>query len=499
MTPLIRKNIRLLGIGKPLLLLIGCFLFSLSSRSGAVLSFEQHLLSATTDHYYLTFFLLPLLLLSCFALAEDDPSYVVFRFGSYHRYFFRKWISLCVLPAILVLVQLAAILLSGLGLSGGNTWSLPVGSLETELFEALSQVFSSPLTALAGSTGYLFLGIWLISGLCMWLAHFAGHKWAVRIMVAFYVLSILWVKLPAVQALPVTSFNHLLIFHHNLGIPYRWGVTGITVALLVLFLIGTIRFPMKTKQRTGLQRRGIQTYYQKALFQKQNLVILCGVVLGMTVYKGLSNPYLTSGQEWVYHLFSGHGTGLFHILAFLEMLLVNTAPLYLIAVFAEASISEQSIFVSIRSNSRKEMFHGILRTVIKFTAIYSVLWFLSGLMGGLIFADTMDLSAIRFLVECVVFKFLDILLQAFVMLLCYLLTKQITSGFVTILACNFLCVIPQKWVQYLPFGLSGTTRVDWISFGVGIPAGMAAMALIGCLVVTLSLLELLGSKKLIRR
>ena len=181
------------------------------------------------------------------------------------------------------------------------------------------------------------------------------------------------------------------------------------------------------------------------------------------------------------------------------MLLVNTAPLYLIAVFAEASVSEQSIFVSVRSNSRKEMFHGILRTVIKFIAIYPVLWFLAGLMGGLIFADRMDLIAIQFLVECVAFKFLDILLQTLVMLFCYLLTRQITVGFLAILAGNFLCVIPQNWVHYLPFGLSGTVRVDWDSFGMGIPAGTAMMILIGCLAVTLSLLELLGSKNLLGR
>ena len=86
-----------------------------------------------------------------------------------------------------------------------------------------------------------------------------------------------------------------------------------------------------------------------------------------------------------------------------------------------------------------------------------------------------------------------------VTLFCYLLTKQITVGFLAILAGNFLCVIPQNWVHYLPFGLSGTVRVDWDSFGMGIPAGMAMMILIGCLAVTLSLLELLGSKNLLGR
>ncbi len=230
MIPLMRKNIRFLGIGKLVLLFTVCFLFSLSLRSGTVLSFEQHLLSAAADHYYLTFFLLPLILLSCFALAEDDPPYVIFRFGSYHRYFFRKWTSLCVLPAILVSVQLAATILSGVGLSGGNTWRLPAGSLDERLFQELSRVFSSPLTAFAGVTGYLFLGIWLIAGLCMWLTHFAGHKWAVWIMVSLHVLSIFGVKVPIVHALPVTALNHLLIFHHNLESPTRWLVTGSTTA-----------------------------------------------------------------------------------------------------------------------------------------------------------------------------------------------------------------------------------------------------------------------------
>lgn len=276
MIPLIRKNIRLLGIGKNLLLFIGCFLFSFSSRGGTVLSFEQHLLSGTTEHYYLIFFLMPLVLLSCLPLAEDDPPYVIFRFGSYRHYFIRKWISLGVLPAILVLVQLAAILLSGVGLPMENTWRLPDGSLEAELFEALSQVFSSPLTAFAGCIGYLFLGIWLISGLCIWLAHFAGHKHSVRIVVGLYVLSILWVKVPGIHAFPITGLNHLLIFHHNLGIPHRWLVTGITAALLALFLIGSVCFPSKRKLLGKSQkRRGVQAYYQRALFQKQNYAVLC--------------------------------------------------------------------------------------------------------------------------------------------------------------------------------------------------------------------------------
>ena len=420
---------------------------------------------------------------------------MILRFRNYQRYFFKKWAGCCVLSAFLVLVQLTAILLSGLGLSRENTWMLPAGSPETELFEVLSQMFSSPLTAFAGCTGYLFLGIWLISGLCMWLTHFAGHRWTVRILVSLYILSILWIKIPLFHVLPVTGLNHLVIFHHNLGSPTRWITTGITVALLLLCLVGIVRFPMKTGRMNGVQRRGVQAYYQRALIQKRNLTILCTVVLGMIVYKGLGNPSPISGREWVYHLFSGHGTGTFRLLAFLELLLVNTAPLYLIAVFIEASIREQSIFVAIRARSRTEIFHGILRTVMQFTAIYAALWFLLGVVGGLFFVDALKADSIPFLLGCAGLKFLDILVQALVMLLCYLLTKQITVGFLVTLAGNLLCALPQKWAAYLLFGLSSSVRVDWLSLGLGIPVWTAGGLLSVFLAVLLVLLELLGSKK----
>ena len=129
-----------------------------------------------------------------------------------------------------------------------NTWRLPDGSLEAahgwRAVKREGGVFSGQLIVVFQQM--LCRKGWLISGLCMWLAHFAGHKHSVRIVVGLYVLSILWVKVPGIHAFPITGLNHLLILHHNLGIPHRWLVTGITAALLALFLIGSFCFPSKT-------------------------------------------------------------------------------------------------------------------------------------------------------------------------------------------------------------------------------------------------------------
>ena len=93
MAALSKKNFRLWGYGKVFVLFAGCLLFSVSGRLNEGIYFEQHILSAVSDHYYLTCFLLPVLLLSCFSFLEDDGENVILRFQSYHSYFYRKWLG----------------------------------------------------------------------------------------------------------------------------------------------------------------------------------------------------------------------------------------------------------------------------------------------------------------------------------------------------------------------------------------------------------------------
>lgn len=80
MIALIRKNLRLWGYGKSLALFTGCILFSISGRLNGGIAYERHILSAVSDHYYLTYFVLPIVLLSCFSFIDDDGEPVILRF-----------------------------------------------------------------------------------------------------------------------------------------------------------------------------------------------------------------------------------------------------------------------------------------------------------------------------------------------------------------------------------------------------------------------------------
>lgn len=474
MTALLKKNLRAWGYGKALALFAGCLIFGISGRLNGGISYEQHLLSVVSDHYYLTYFMLPLVLLSCFSFLADDGEPVILRFHSYHAYFLQKWAGVGVIALLLVGVQSLAILLSGAGLPPGNHWTLSAGAANAELFSVLRQYFGTPAQAFAACTLYQFCGSWMLCGVCMWIGHFGGRKWPVRILAALYVLAAVWIKLPLVQDLPLTGFNHLLILHHNLTGHSRFAVTGITVLALLMCIVVSVRFAWRGKLPCRQARgRGIAAYYLRGLLTRRSLLILCAVVLGICVYKRAASPGLESGGEWIAVLFAGHGTGGFRVLSFLEMLIVNGAPLYLLAAFTSRTVIGQSLFVAVRTRGRRALLCGILSAGVSFLTVYALLWLAGGMLGATGVGRGADGPMYRLLFYAVLLKWLDTLVQYLVMLCIVMWSRQVTIGFLALLAGNLLCIVPQRWTSCLPFGLSSLSRIAGLQPGVGIPAAAA--------------------------
>lgn len=475
-----------------------CLIFSIGNRSGTDLTYEQHILSAATDHYYMTYFLLPMVLFCCYTFIEDDAEIVISRFGSYFSYFTRKWMGTGLVAGSIVLSQSIAILLSGIGLVWNNTWLLHKGALETDLFSVLCRFFSAPAEALFAVLIFEFMGIWIVSGISMWICHFTGQKWTVRILVVLYVFSALWIKISAVQHLPLTGLNHLLILHHNFTTPWRFWVTVSTVVLLILILLLTVRLFWRNKFRDiSIKRHGIRNYYLRQLFTKKNIIILLAVVTGITLYKGLQNPFVSSGEEWVYFLFLGHGAGYFQIFPFLELLITGGTPLYLLAAFIEKAVSGQSLFIPIRLKNRRELMAAIIRIGICFILFYSALWGTAGLLSCFGFGYALTKESVQVLINAVFMKGLDIFLQYLLMIVLYIFTKQVTVGFLALVGANFLCILPQNISAFLPFGLSSMARISILSSYPGIEAVVADSVFLTGILLLLCWLLLTGQKRLL--
>lgn len=479
MTALIRKNFNLLSRGKILLLFCGCLLFSLAGRTGTSLSFEQHILCAVSDHYYVLYFMLPITLFTLFTFLEDDSEIVIGRFRSYAGYFLAKWGSMGVITVCLVTVQTTAVLLSGIGCSIQNDWRLPSGALAFELFEKLRVYFISPRVAFLILTGYQWLGSWLIAGILMWICHFMKSRMTLYITMLLYVFSVLWIKVPVLRLFPIAGFNHFMILHHNLTSPYRLLLTVVTGVLLTGILILTVKYCWRSRGITLPKKwRGLTPYYLRTIFLLKNLIIIGVVIAGMTMYKSLENSGIISADEWVNNLFSGHGCGYFHPLSFLEMLIVNGVPLYLLSSFIEKTINDQSLFIPIRVKSRTRLMKSSLLAGFVFLAVYGLLWGVAAVFAGYVQGSIFDTGTMFYLLEVVLLKLLDCFFQYLVVMVLYCCTKQVTVGFVVLVAGNMLCMLPEYISRFLPFGASSVARfygVTGNAVSVGLTIGYFAV------------------------
>lgn len=498
MKAFIRKNMQPAALGKLSGLLLGSLLCGAGTRVGAALTLEQHMLSVVSDHYYLTFFMLPLVLLIIFPLMEEDGASVLVRFSSYYAYFCARWLVAGLTALLILLAQTAGIVLSAAGLPSGNVWTLPPVNTNAELFSALQGCFKGPLQACMAYTVFQFAGIWFLAGLCMWIGHFAGRKGAAKILMFLYAETVLWMKIPVLQEIPATGLNHLLIFHHNLANGSRPVITAVTVVLLLTVMLFTVRRLWHLHFNIAVPRLGgLFSYYMKELAGRKNMLILWAAVLGMVLCKGLKNPYLENGEEWIVFLFGGHGTGCFQMLAFLELLIVNGAALYLLAVFVEKSVSGCSLFLQVRAGGRKDILKEILNSGICFLLLYCLAWGAGGGAGAYFLGYTLGGNAGKYLIGSIVLKFFDLLLQYMVMLAVYLYTKQITAGFLAVIAGNLLCIIPWPGAAYLPFGLSGLSRIAWVNSDTGISVFLASFILAALTLLMLLWLLKFGYRKLL--
>lgn len=459
MAIMIRKNLYLVGKGKLITLFLGSLLYGMSERVAASLTYEQHILSVITDHYYLIYLIIPLYLFICFTVIEDDSEVVIMRYGSYSRYFLSKSASIAVISMIFIGILLIAIFVTGIGLPFENEWMLSEGAIQRELFAILSGYFTSPLSCMVVSTFYMFLGLCVSGIFCMWIAHFLPKSWTIKLVMGLYIFTAVVIKIPVLQSLPMTGFNYWIIFHHNLLGENRLLITVVTTIVLIIVILYTVKRHWNWQFSIQLNKKiGLTPYYCREALTKKNLLILTVVLSVLAIWKYLQNPNVIVADDWIIRLFAGHGIGQFHLISFLEMLLSNGLPIYLLAVFIERVTSNHSIFVTIRLKKRFEIIKGILQTSFIFMAFYGLLLLAIPVLGILSLNLQISTQTISLLFFCVGLKLLDITIQYLLIMVIYSVTKEITIGFLVMIGINLLCILPEAISAYLPFGCSSLAR-----------------------------------------
>ena len=482
------------GPGKLFLFAGLSLLFGLSERMSAQTPLPVHLLAVLNDQYYFVFAVLPVFLFLCAGVMEDDTLLVLTRYGTYGRYFFRKWRALSAVAAWLWLGQMAALLLSGLGLPAAGSWPGALGGQWQEVFALLRGYFPSIWAAILCCAGQMLLGYWLIGLTALCLGHFCSRSLAVKLLMGLYLFAVLWIKLPVMSRPPfmfLTGFNHWVFLLHDLAQPWRLPLTAATTAALTAGMVWLVT--RKWRWRPSVSRRGgrgLASYYRRVLFTGGNGLILAGLVFLVAAWTWIAGGAPEDGTDWLVRLFAGHGTGYFSPMGLMTLLTVELLPLWPLAAFCARAAGERSAFLTVRLRRRTELLGALLHTGLLWLLLYGGLLALAAVMPPLLLDISPDVALAA---AAVGLKCLDVAFQFLLILSALCVTGQAAAGFVAAVLLHVLCVLPIPW---LPAGLSSLARLDLAQTGGTVPGGAAAVLLAGLSIALLLWLYSRGVRRL---
>ena len=462
MKTLIKLDLNKLISNKLLFLLFGLTIFSMDERITQTLSSQQFILYIFTEHYYLTYLMMPIFMLSIYSSLDDDMEYILIRSTSYWNYFKGKLAVYGIFSFMFVIAQFVVAFIMSIGLRSDNNFNVP-NNPSYELFGYYSQHFSSVTQAIFINCIYMIAGLFIVSIAFFTINNFFNKKVSTKIIIIAYILMIFGLKIDKVNNLPIVFIDNYIIFHRNFGYDLKLfiNILTMTTVLIVVCILNKKYWNKKLKIKDI--RKNKISYYKRLLFSRYNIAMICSVLILMSFWGLLKgNSSFESMNDYLVNLFVGHPVNNIRIIEFLEMLVLNTTPIYIIAIFLEQESSERSLFINIRFGKGIKWMNSILKTSMLFVVSYVLLNIAIPIAIGIFNNIPITSQVIQLSTNIFIIKVLDLSLQVLVLILLYSLSKNMTLSFLSLLLLNSLCFLPFKWCLYLPFGISSLSRFKYI-------------------------------------
>lgn len=498
MKAILRRERELFFTGKILFLIFGCVLFNLSERQTTSLSYVGFVLYMLSEHYYITYFMVPVFLLVVYKSLEDEVDYVWIRSRYYWKYFWTKGLAFSLNIVGFVLVQMVVIILVGIGLSTESSFTV---SSTDEVIQVYAEHFTFPITAIIAASVYMVIGLTVMSIVFLVVHHFFGKRTVSIVMISLYALMTFGLKIPGLNEVPFLFMNNYILLFYNFSSEYSLVISFLSMVLILVITMILVKFYW-TKQmnfRFELKVKGITFYYARYLFTKRHVLILVAIIILICVRKLLNITTFpeATANDFFTSLFYGHGVDEFYMIGFLEMLISNGVPLYLFAIFIERIHRDESLGLTIRLRSKQNWAKVVLRIATVFIAIYIGLivgiGFIFVLMQGLPIDEVFGLVG-----RASILKFLDISYQLLFFILLFIWKRNVTVSFLIVLGTNAVSLLPMSWVIYFPTGLSSLARNSEVIGNDGVSFGISAWIIAICVLVQWAYIKYKGYKKVLR-
>ena len=309
MKTLIKLELNKLTSNKLLFLLFGLTIFSMDERITQTLSSQQFILYIFTEHYYLTYLMMPIFMLSIYSSLGDDMEYILIRSTSYWNYFKGKLAVYGIFSFVFVIAQFVVAFIMSIGLRSDNSFNVP-NNPSYELFEYYSQHFSSVTQAIFINCIYMIAGLFIVSIAFFTINNFFNKKVSTKIIIIAYILMIFGLKIDKVNNLPILFIDNYIIFHRNFSYDLKLFINILTmIAVFIVACILNKKYWNKKLKIKDIRKNKIEagSYYKRLLFSRYNIVIICSVLILMSFWGILKvNRSFESMNNYLVTLFVGH-------------------------------------------------------------------------------------------------------------------------------------------------------------------------------------------------
>lgn len=460
----VKRSIRRIELKYLAFLSIGCLLFFVSDIQNSQLSREQFLLQMLTEHYYITYFMIPLFLIMLLKQMEKEQIVVVIRYDSYWRYFKQRVLEQAVFVGIFMSVQLSVMVAMTLILPANNTFISKqlMTDMRYEVLNEYARHFDSPLLAIFIGCIYMGIGLLVIAVTIVWIEHFFETKAASKIVITMYLFIVIGLKFPFMSNLPFLCMDNYVVFHRNFYYQGKLVTNLISIMILGFLIYRSVKYAWHCKPSFQIKSKiGITQYYSKLLFSKRNVMSIIGIGILLSSWLSLQLTGETMiVSEYFQGLFAGIVPGNRNIILTIFSLVITFTPIYIIMQFLEREGSNQGIVSTIRLNKTCIWYHAIRKSVMKFLLLYVLLITSIGLIVMVIvggewkgFADIREIMAFSTV------KYLDLVFQFFFLFALYCYFRHVTIAFCIGISFNLISLLPLRGILLNPVGLFDIGRI----------------------------------------
>lgn len=444
--------------------------YNLSILEGTNCSVLEYALLAISDHYYTVFFLLLIYSIIIRNLNKEKNMSIVLRAGRHYSYYVSKLIAVAIFNVSLIFFHvMVAIIIASFKYCWNNQFSFAIDSifLVSDVSMVFHNSFSSPLTALICVCLYLAMGLLLYAGGVILCSHFFSEKIVVLTEIVVYLLVITTLNRNIDALVPHFFLLNYMILHRAIG----YNIVSISIFIFII-IIGILLI-IANRQR----HRILQLAFRKALLPLRsfgeiltykNIAILVMVIFVLSVLNIIKyKSEVGSALGYVITNFIGYGLGYLNIVDFLQLIITNGLPVYILAMYFGDKMSMRNV-VMIRFQRRSRWFSDIqfsMLFVVLFQMILICLFtFLVssvGIFGTMLeYGDELNIylkNTWGFIIVGLVLRILEIMFLQMIFMVLFSRVKNVTIAFLITMSLYLLVVIfDWKWI---PFGLSSLYRL----------------------------------------